>query len=67
MPLDRFAFASGYTLLFGGETAWTSEMVHAAADAPGVVIPTRPGGRSPNLSVSPEIRLFEEPIQMGGL
>ena len=65
MPLHRFAFAPGDTLLFGQESAGAPDEVHAAADAR-LVIPVRAETRSLNLVTACAIALAEALRQTGG-
>jgi tRNA (cytidine/uridine-2'-O-)-methyltransferase len=58
VPLHRFAFAAGDTILLGRETAGVPEEVHAAADAR-IVIPLRPPARSLNVALAGAIALAE--------
>ena len=58
VPLSRFAFAPGDTLLLGRESAGVPPHVHAAAVAR-VVIPLRPPARSLNVAQAGAIALYE--------
>jgi tRNA (cytidine/uridine-2'-O-)-methyltransferase len=58
IPLPRFAFAPGDTLLFGRESAGVPETVHARADAR-VTIPLAAGARSLNVAVAAGIASAE--------
>lgn len=58
VPLHRFAFAGGDTILLGRETAGVPEAVHQAASAR-VVIPLRRPARSLNIAVAGGIALAE--------
>lgn len=66
VPLYRFAFAPGDTLLLGRESAGVPDFVHRAAFAR-VVIPLRPGARSLNVAMAGAIALSEALRQTGGL
>ncbi len=66
VPLDRFAFAAGDTLLLGRESAGVPPEVHAAADAR-VVIRLRAPARSLNVAQAGAIALYEALRQTGGL
>ncbi|MGD9616502.1 MAG: tRNA (cytidine(34)-2'-O)-methyltransferase [Alphaproteobacteria bacterium] len=65
MPLHRFAFVGGDTLLLGRESAGVPEFVHEDADAR-VRIPMREGARSLNVAVAGAIALAEALRQTGG-
>lgn len=65
VPLHRFAFAAGDTLLLGRESAGVPDFVHDAADAR-VVIPIAPGARSLNVALAGAIALAEALRQTGG-
>lgn len=65
-PLESFTFQPVDTLLMGRESAGVPEYVHAAADA-AVVIPTMPGTRSLNISVSAGIALWAARAQVGAV
>jgi tRNA (cytidine/uridine-2'-O-)-methyltransferase len=65
VPLHRFAFAAGDTLLLGRESAGVPDFVHDAADAR-VVIPLAPGARSLNVALAGAITLAEALRQTGG-
>ncbi|MFN4287272.1 MAG: tRNA (cytidine(34)-2'-O)-methyltransferase [Brevundimonas sp.] len=58
VPLQRFCFEPGDTLLMGRESAGVPDFVHAAADAR-LVIPMMPGARSMNLATSAAVATFE--------
>jgi tRNA (cytidine/uridine-2'-O-)-methyltransferase len=66
MPLDRFAFSAGDTIVLGRESAGVPALVHAAIDMR-VVIPLRAGARSLNVAQAGAIALFEALRQTGGL
>ena len=63
VPVHRFAFEPGDTLLFGQESAGVTEPVHAAAAAR-VVIPT--AARSLNVATAAAIGLAEALRQVDG-
>lgn len=65
VPLHRFAFAPGDTLLLGRESAGVPDFVHEAAAAR-VVIPLMPGARSLNVALAGAIALAEALRQTGG-
>lgn len=56
-PLGAFQFQQTDTILMGRESAGVPDFVHDAADAR-VVIPTAPGTRSLNISVSAGIAIW---------
>jgi tRNA (cytidine/uridine-2'-O-)-methyltransferase len=58
VPLHRFTFAAGDTLLLGRESAGVPPVVHRAAFAR-VVIPLAPGARSLNVALAGAIALYE--------
>jgi tRNA (cytidine/uridine-2'-O-)-methyltransferase len=58
MPLGRFRFLPGDTLLFGRESAGVPDEVHEAAHAR-VVIPLASGARSLNVAMAAGIALWE--------
>ena len=58
VPLYRFTFAAGDTILLGRESAGVPEYVHRIAAAR-VVIPLRPGARSLNVALAGAIALAE--------
>lgn len=58
VPLCRFTFAAGDTILLGRESAGVPEYVHRIAAAR-VVIPLRPGARSLNVALAGAIALAE--------
>ncbi len=58
VPLYRFAFDPGDTLLLGRESAGVPDFVHRAAFAR-VVIPLKPGMRSLNVALAGAIALAE--------
>ena len=64
VPLDRFAFAPGDTILLGRESAGVPPAVHAAAAAR-VVIPLRRPARSLNVALAGAIALYEALRQTG--
>jgi tRNA (cytidine/uridine-2'-O-)-methyltransferase len=66
VPLHRFAFAAGDTILLGRETAGAPLEVHDAADAR-IVIPLRPPARSLNVALAGAIALAEALRQTGQL
>ncbi len=66
MPLHRFAFAAGDTLLLGRESAGVPDFVHRRADAR-VRIPMRDGARSLNVAIAGAVALAEALRQTGGL
>jgi tRNA (cytidine/uridine-2'-O-)-methyltransferase len=66
VPLHRFAFAAGDTLLLGRESAGVPDFVHERADAR-VRIPMRAGARSLNIAVAGAIALAEALRQTGAL
>src|SRR5262249_6424029 len=66
VPLHRFAFAAGDTILLGRETARVPAEVHDAAAARGV-IPLRPSARSLTAAQAGAIALFEALRQTGAL
>jgi len=66
IPLHRFAFTAGDTILLGRETAGAPPEVHNAAAAR-VVIPLRASARSLNVAQAGAIALFEALRQTGGL
>jgi tRNA (cytidine/uridine-2'-O-)-methyltransferase len=57
VPLAEFEFQQTDTILMGRESAGVPDFVHDAADAL-VVIPTAPGTRSLNISVSAGIAVW---------
>ena len=63
-PLTDFAFRPDDVLLFGRESAWAPDYVHAAADAR-VVVPLKPQARSLILSVTAGVALWEGLRQTG--
>ncbi|MGH7092666.1 MAG: tRNA (cytidine(34)-2'-O)-methyltransferase [Stellaceae bacterium] len=65
VPLYRFGFGAGDTLLLGRESAGVPDFVHAAAAAR-VVIPLQPGARSLNVAMAGAIALSEALRQTGG-
>jgi tRNA (cytidine/uridine-2'-O-)-methyltransferase len=65
VPLHRFQFAAGDTLLFGRESAGVPDCVHRAAFAR-LVIPLAPGARSLNVALAGAIALAEALRQTGG-
>jgi tRNA (cytidine/uridine-2'-O-)-methyltransferase len=64
VPLHRFGFAAGDTLLLGRESAGVPAFVHAAAAAR-IAIPLQPGARSLNVAVAGAIALGEALRQTG--
>jgi len=66
VPLHRFTFTAGDTLLVGRESAGVPDFVHAAADAR-VRIPLAPAARSLNVAMAGAIALAEALRQTGGL
>jgi len=66
IPLYRFAFAAGDTLLLGRESAGVPDFVHRAAFAR-ILIPLQPGARSLNVALAGAIALGEALRQTGGL
>ena len=64
IPLQRFIFTAGDTILLGRESAGVPEDVHRAAAAR-VVIPLRPGARSLNVALAGAIALAEGLRQTG--
>ena len=66
IPLYRFEFAAGDTLLLGRESAGVPPFVHEAAFAR-IVIPLQAGARSLNVALSGAIALAEALRQTGGL
>jgi tRNA (cytidine/uridine-2'-O-)-methyltransferase len=64
VPLDRFAFGPGDTILLGRESAGVPAAVHDAADAR-VVIPLRSEARSLNVALAGAIALYEALRQTG--
>ena len=66
VPLHRFGFAPGDTLLLGRESAGAPDVVHDTAFAR-VVIPLQPGNRSLNVAMAGAIALFEALRQTGQL
>ena len=64
VPLHRFAFAAGDTILLGRESAGVPDLVHRAASAR-VVIPLRRGARSLNVALAGAIALAEALRQTG--
>ena len=66
VPLHRFAFAVGDTLLLGRESAGVPDFVHERADAR-VRIPMHAGARSLNVAVAGAIALAEALRQTGAL
>jgi tRNA (cytidine/uridine-2'-O-)-methyltransferase len=64
VPLHRFAFAHGDTILLGRESAGVPEAVHRAAAAR-VVIPLQSGARSLNVALAGAIALAEALRQTG--
>ena len=65
VPLHRFDFAAGDTLLLGRESAGVPDFVHDAAFAR-VVIPLQAGARSLNVALAGAIALAEALRQTGG-
>jgi tRNA (cytidine/uridine-2'-O-)-methyltransferase len=65
IPLHRFDFAAGDTLLLGRESAGVPDFVHRAAFAR-IVIPVAPGARSLNVALAGAIALAEALRQTGG-
>ena len=65
VPLYRFNFVPGDTLLLGRESAGVPPFVHDAAFAR-VVIPLQPGARSLNVAIAGAIALGEALRQTGG-
>jgi tRNA (cytidine/uridine-2'-O-)-methyltransferase len=65
IPLHRFEFAAGDTLLLGRESAGVPPFVHDAAFAR-IVIPLQPGARSLNVALAGAIALGEALRQTGG-
>lgn len=65
VPLPRFIFAAGDTLLLGRESAGVPDFVHRAAAAR-VVIPLAAGARSLNVGMAGAIALAEALRQTGG-
>jgi tRNA (cytidine/uridine-2'-O-)-methyltransferase len=65
IPLDRFSFQPGDTLLFGRESAGVPEEVRLAAEA-SVIIPMVGGARSLNVAMSAGIALWEGLRQTDG-
>jgi tRNA (cytidine/uridine-2'-O-)-methyltransferase len=65
VPLHRFDFAAGDTLLLGRESAGVPCFVHRAALAR-VVIPLAAGARSLNVAIAGAIALAEALRQTGG-
>jgi tRNA (cytidine/uridine-2'-O-)-methyltransferase len=65
IPLYRFEFAAGDTLLLGRESAGVPAFVHHAAFAR-IVIPLQPGARSLNVALAGAIALGEALRQTGG-
>jgi tRNA (cytidine/uridine-2'-O-)-methyltransferase len=65
VPLHRFDFAAGDTLLLGRESAGVPPGVHGAAFAR-VAIPLRAGARSLNVALAGAIALAEALRQTGG-
>ncbi len=65
IPLYRFDFAAGDTLLLGRESAGVPDFVHGAAFAR-VVIPLQGGARSLNVALAGAIALAEALRQTGG-
>jgi len=66
IPLYRFAFAAGDTLLLGRESAGVPDFVHRAAFAR-ILIPLQPGARSLNVALAGAIALGEALRQTGNL
>jgi tRNA (cytidine/uridine-2'-O-)-methyltransferase len=64
IPLYRFQFAAGDTLLLGRESAGVPPFVHDAAFAR-IVIPLQPGARSLNVALAGAIALGEALRQTG--
>jgi tRNA (cytidine/uridine-2'-O-)-methyltransferase len=64
VPLYRFAFAAGDTILLGRESAGVPDFVHQAAAAR-VAIPLRAGARSLNVAATGAIALYEALRQTG--
>jgi tRNA (cytidine/uridine-2'-O-)-methyltransferase len=64
VPLHRFAFEAGDTILLGRESAGVPEPVHRAADAR-IAIPLRCGARSLNVALAGAIALGEALRQTG--
>jgi tRNA (cytidine/uridine-2'-O-)-methyltransferase len=65
IPLHRFEFAAGDTLLLGRESAGVPPFVHDTAFAR-IVIPLQPGARSLNVALAGAIALGEALRQTGG-
>ena len=65
IPLHRFEFTAGDTLLLGRESAGVPPFVHDAAFAR-IVIPLQPGARSLNVALAGAIALAEALRQTGG-
>lgn len=65
VPLYRFDFAAGDTLVLGRESAGVPDLVHRAASAR-VAIPLAPGARSLNVALAGAIALAEALRQTGG-
>ena len=65
VPLYRFDFAAGDTLLLGRESAGVPDFVHDAAFAR-IVIPLEKGARSLNVALAGAIALAEALRQTGG-
>ncbi len=65
VPLYRFDFTAGDTLLLGRESAGAPDFVHRTAFAR-VVIPLAPGARSLNVALAGAIALAEALRQTGG-
>src|SRR5579863_3467707 len=65
VPLHRFEFAGGDTLLLGSESAGVPPCVHGAAFAR-VAIPLQTGARSLNVALAGAIALAEALRQTGG-
>lgn len=64
IPLYRFQFAAGDTIILGRESAGAPAEVHLAAAAR-IVIPLRPGARSLNVALAGAIALAEGLRQTG--
>jgi len=65
IPLYRFRFAAGDTLLLGRESAGVPPFVHDAAFAR-IVIPLQPAARSLNVALAGALALGEALRQTGG-
>jgi tRNA (cytidine/uridine-2'-O-)-methyltransferase len=64
VPLNRFAFLPGDTILLGRESAGVPDFVHGAAAAR-IVIPLHDGARSLNVAMAGAIALYEGMRQTG--